>query len=304
MKNQVIAIVVTFNRKALLYENLNALLAQTEPCDILIIDNHSTDGTKKLLESEFPEIFNTYPQEYQRIFYLDTGINLGGAGGFSFGIKKAVEYSYKYLWIMDDDCIPEKTALAELLKADYELKGIYGFLASKVLWTDGNICKTNIQRYPMAKRVHDFHSGLVKVNYSSFVSMFFKSELVKELGLPIKEFFIWSDDLEYTRRISRKYPSFLCNHSIVTHKCKGNYGINIAIESPERIDRYEYIYRNDVYVFKREGLKGYLYIAARNIYHIFRILFVSKGQKSKKIKTIIYGTKKGIKFSPKIEYVS
>ena len=368
------AVIVTYNRKALLKECILALLGQSRSCDILVIDNHSTDGTgdmvRELMETEAKaedEAVRKEPEssrlskaegsEHQvqpcesadvkatvqgipRIIYKDTGSNLGGAGGFSYGIREAVELGYEYIWIMDDDCIPEPEALKELFaaaeklekenakasvksraKADHRIrpevkanrtegtkaakpKEAYGFLASKVLWTDGSICRTNVQRYPMARRVKDFESELVRVNYSSFVSMFFKSSIVRELGLPIKEFFIWSDDLEYTRRISMKYPCWLCNRSVVVHKCKGNYGINIAVELPERVDRYKYIYRNDVYVFRKEGLKGFLYVAVRDIYHVVKVLLTAKEGKLSKIRTIIGGTLSGLSFDPKIEYVN
>lgn len=332
------AVIVTYNRKALLKECILALLGQSRSCDILVIDNHSTDGTgdmvRGLMENKGAD------PDMPRIIYKDTGSNLGGAGGFSYGIREAVELGYEYIWIMDDDCIPEPEALKELFaaadklekenteasakhrtKADHRLKPevktkrtedakaakpkeAYGFLASKVLWTDGSICRTNVQRYPMARRVKDFESELVRVNYSSFVSMFFRSSIVRELGLPIKEFFIWSDDLEYTRRISMKYPCWLCNRSVVVHKCKGNYGINIAVELPERVDRYKYIYRNDVYVFRKEGLKGFLYVTVRDFYHVVKVLFTAKEGKLSKIRTIIGGTLSGLSFDPKIEYVN
>ena len=78
-----VAIVVTYNRKTLLMENIQCLLAQQPKVpDILIVDNHSTDGTQAALEQ--------YIQNGQ-ISYYDTGTNLGGAGGFQYGIREAAE---------------------------------------------------------------------------------------------------------------------------------------------------------------------------------------------------------------------
>ena len=46
MNNDVIAIIVTYNRKELLKESIEALLQQTyKNFDILVIDIASTDGT-------------------------------------------------------------------------------------------------------------------------------------------------------------------------------------------------------------------------------------------------------------------
>ena len=49
--NKVAAVVVTYNRKQLLKENISCLMSQTlrEKMDIVIIDNHSSDGTKEVL---------------------------------------------------------------------------------------------------------------------------------------------------------------------------------------------------------------------------------------------------------------
>ena len=190
---KIMAIVVTYNRKELLKECINALLNQSyKNCDILIVDNASTDGTKEYIENEMKN---------KRVHYVNTGANIGGAGGFNYGMKEAYKLGCAYMWLMDDDCIVHEDSLEQLLKADSELNGEYGFLASKVLWKDNQVCKMNIPRITLSKKVQDFNSDMVNICMATFVSLFVKSEVVKLVGLPIKEFFIWSDDLEYTRRI-------------------------------------------------------------------------------------------------------
>ena len=290
------AVVVTYNRKELLKENIQCLLAQEPaPPAILIIDNHSTDGTKE------------YIQEYiqnSSITYYDTGSNLGGAGGFSYGVKCAAEKGYDYIWLMDDDYMPQQTALAELQKADRQLNGQYGFLSSKVLWTDGNLCYMNRQRKTLTKSIDQLTEPLQPVVMASFVSLFIPLRIVKELGLPIKEFFIWTDDWEYTRRISRKYPCYAVRDSVVIHKSKSNTGANIATEGESRLDRFDYLYRNDVYLYRREGFKGFCYEFVRLNSHCLRVIIKSPDHKIKRLKKIINGTKKGFKFRPQIEYIN
>ena len=49
--------VVTYNRKVMLEECLEALLRQSRPVDtILLVDNHSTDGTLEMIHSRFPAV--------------------------------------------------------------------------------------------------------------------------------------------------------------------------------------------------------------------------------------------------------
>lgn len=292
--NNTIAVVVTYNRIKLLLENINCLLAQSvKDLDILVIDNNSTDGTGEALQSYI---------DNKQILYHNTGKNLGGAGGFQLGIKLAAEAGYKYIWVMDDDCMPETDALAQLLIADEKLCGNYGFLASKVLWKDGSICAMNVQRRTLTKNVKDFSEELISVKMSSFVSFFVKSETVCELGLPIKEFFIWTDDWEYTRRISKKYPCYLVTGSVVVHKSNANIGANISNDSLDRLDRYRYLYRNDVYLYRREGIKGFFYELFRLNLHALKTLFKAKNKRFKRIKIIFGGSISGLKFNPKIEF--
>ena len=292
---KIAAIVVTFNRKELLKENIKCLLNQTmkDLFDIIIIDNHSTDDTRSEI--------NIYIKN-KDIIYKDTGSNLGGAGGFQFGIKYAAEHNYDYIWVMDDDCMPTKTALEEFLNVDKKLNGQYGFLSSKVLWKDHTICVMNRQRKNMIQTVSDFNSETVPIVMASFVSLFMPTKIVYELGLPIKEFFIWTDDWEYTRRISLKYPCYLCNKSMVVHKSKSNIGANIANDSLDRLERYTYLYRNDVYLYRREGLYGFVYESFRLIFHILRVIFRGKNKKNKRISYVWNGTLKGLSFYPKIEF--
>ena len=292
---KVIAVVVTYNRKNLLKECIEALLNQEyDDCSILVVDNASTDGTR--------EYIDTYI-DGKSVIYSNTGANLGGAGGFNYGIRQAVQMGAEYIWVMDDDCIVQKHSLSNLFVADKKLKGKYGFLSSKVLWKDGNICEMNVQRRTLTKNVSDFDNPIVQVSMASFVSLFIPAKVIKELGLPIKDFFIWTDDWEYTRRISLKYPCYLVNKSVVLHKSQSNIGAKIDTDSDDRLDRYNYLYRNDMYLYKREGLKGFAYEIPRLMIHITRVIKGDCNNKAKRIGIIIKSTLSGIRFNPKIEYV-
>lgn len=294
MLEKVIAVIVTYNRKELLKESIHAILNQNyKNCDILVIDNFSTDGTAEYIK----DVVNN-----ERVSYINTGSNLGGAGGFNFGIKEAIKMNADYIWVMDDDCIVHKDTLEELMKADKQLYGNYGFLSSKVLWKDNSICTMNLQRRTLTKNIKNIDRK-TKIKMASFVSFFIKRKIVLELGLPIKDFFIWTDDWEYSRRISRKYNCYFIPNSIVTHKSKNNIGANIANDSPERLDRYRYLYRNDVYLYKREGIKGYIYIFLRIIYHALKIIVSKQKNKRKKLNIIFKTTREGFTFNPNIEYV-
>ena len=98
------------------------------------------------------------------------------------------------------------------------------------------------------------------------------------------------------------YPCYLVTDSVVTHKSKSNIGANIVTESSDRLDRFKYLYRNDVYLYRREGIKGFLYEFFRLSSHILRILLKSADCKKERINYVLKGTKEGLKFYPNVEF--
>lgn len=296
--NKVAAIVVTYNRIELLKKNIEALIGQVcdYEFDILIIDNASTDGTKDF----------ACQLKQKKIKYYNTGKNIGGAGGFNFGIKKAVERGYRWLWLMDDDTIPETDSLQKLLDVDEQLDGQYGFLSSRVLWKDGTQCLMNCPQFKHKKINQDkLTNSLTQISQASFVSMFMRTETVLEVGLPIKEFFIWGDDVEYTRRISLRYEkkSYMVRASKVFHFMKVNRGSNIAIDEAGRISRYRYAFRNEFYTYRQEGFGGIIYYLAKCTFNIGRIFFISSCDKLQRCRVVIKAMIEGKSFNPPIEYI-
>ena len=294
-KGDIAAVIVTYNRKDKLLNCIKALQSQKggNP-DIMVIDNASDDGTKEALT----ELIDS-----GAIIYKNTGRNLGGAGGFEIGVREASLMGFKYVWLMDDDCVPHKKALNELKKAHNKLRGRYGFLSGKIVWRDGNICRMNVQKKDVISKVEDFDRDLQKIQFATFVSCFIKTSVVKEVGLPIGEFFIWGDDLEYTRRISMEYPCYYVKDSVALHDCESNSGSNVALDTLERLKLYTYAYRNEFYVFKREGLKGLAYWFARIIYHIIRISASGEPDKKKRFSALFKGVLMGFLYSPTIDIV-
>lgn len=297
MKNNVITVVVTYNRRELLRKGLESLLSQTHPCDVLVVDNASDDGTKEMIDNDF---------DRPEVIYMNTGSNLGCSGGNQVGIKKALQLGYDYVWIMDDDTWPEKYALEQLFKADKKINGNWGFLSSVAYWTDGNICKMNWQKKDIFRHVKekDYQHSIVKIHMATFVSLLVKSDVIKEVGLPIGEYFIWTDDWEFTGRISRAgYQGYMVSDSRVVHAMKQNARVNFATEEESRIERFHYIYRNDVNCYRNYGLKGWMYLISKGVYTALNILLHSEGNKTQKIRIMIKGFAEGLKFNPAIEKV-
>jgi rhamnopyranosyl-N-acetylglucosaminyl-diphospho-decaprenol beta-1,3/1,4-galactofuranosyltransferase len=241
----VCAVVVTYNRRDLLEECLTALQGQSRPLDgILVVDNASTDGTDRLLTEKFPSVTT-----------LRLASNLGGAGGFTEGVKRAYADGFDWLWLMDDDTIPTESALEELLAVDRR-DGLRppSILASKVLDAEGNVHPFN-RPWPrtgaFAELVDAAASGLLLIRYASFVSLMIRRDAVQRHGLPHAEYFIWNDDVEYTARVLRDEPGYLVPASVVHHK--NVVGIAGAATAT---DRYYYEVRNKLFLLRSQAWKS------------------------------------------------
>lgn len=289
----VAAVVVTYNRVRMLRQCLAALEAQSVSCDVLVVDNASTDDTAAVVQQIM--------QMNCSVHYRSTGANLGGAGGFNFGMRWAVEAGYRFVWVMDDDCLPEPQALEVLLDVDRDLGGTYGWLSSRALWTDGQECRMN--RPKLKKHVQPLPGGALPAVQATFVSLFLRAEMIRAAGLPIREFFIWGDDIEYTRRIAvrRREPCYVVPQSRVVHAMKENTGSNLATDSRERLGRYRYAYRNENFIYRQEGLRGRIYYAVRCLYHSVRILLKSGSDRGERLRVLWQAVREGQHFDPEIE---
>ena len=255
-----------------------------------MIDNASTDGTAEAVAA----------MALPNLVYRNTGKNLGGAGGFAYGVREAALAGYDALWLMDDDTLPTPTALAEFLQADRNLHGRYGWLSGRALAPDGTDQPMNLQRVTPYKDLPSFDGARIPAVMASFVSLFLRTETVRRYGLPIAEFFIWSDDWEYTRRISRAQPCYVIPASRVVHAMQNPGIVNIAADAPARWERYRYFYRNDVVLYRREGVRGWLWLLAKDAWHTVQVLRSPQGRKAWRIGIIWKGFFAGVRFAPEI----
>lgn len=281
------AVIVTYNRKELLIECIDALLNQSyELKDILIIDNNSNDGTWEYIkENELDD----------KIIYKKLDKNIGGAGGFHEGIKEAIDGCYDWIWIMDDDTIPTKKALEELINGINDIKETnIGFVSSKVVGTNNEEMNVpNISRrldeneYPIWMKY--LNKSIVEVESATFVSTLINIDAIKKVGLPWKEFFIWGDDIEYTLRISRNFGTgYVVGKSIVIHKRKSAKNLSLIDEyNLDRLNMYKYKYRNDIIISNNyNSFKVRIKVIINTSLYGIKALFKSRKYKLKKFNIV------------------
>lgn len=192
------AVVVTFNRKELLLKNINASFKQKRKLNrIIIIDNHSTDGTKEYVYS------NLDKNCQKEIDYVYLKENVGGSGGFSYGVQYAYEHGYDYLWLMDDDGRPwNEDTLLNLVSYidDNRLYNQPIMLNSLVQCDDNNLSFGEVQDGRIIYKKEEIKYKELKGHCSLFNGTLISKELVQKIGFPRNDYFIKGDEKEYFAR--------------------------------------------------------------------------------------------------------
>jgi len=198
---RVVAVVVTWNRAALLERLLRAVDAQeTRPDAVLVVDNASTDDTPAVLRR-----LRDVLRPALHVLSLDR--NTGGAGGFHAGMAAALDLGADLLWLMDDDGEPAPDCLA-LLLPHLDRHDLLG--PAVVAEGDPRRLCFPIRIPGSARVVHDLEDveraapgGLLPDVVIPFNGVLLTRQLVERIGLPRQEFFIWGDDVEYLWRARR-----------------------------------------------------------------------------------------------------
>lgn len=244
-------LIVTYNRLKLLQEEVDSIRQQTyTDFEIIVVDNCSSDDTAKWLDEQ-KDIYTIHINPD----------NIGPAKAFSLGMKYIAEQGYEYCWLMDDDVECKPDSLNELVKA-YARKDGIGYLCSKVLGIDG--CPMNVPKIDQRVSVNGYSNygdlleyGMVKVEDSTFVSMFIPCQYIFEKGLPLGEFYNWCVDTEYSMRLSRDKDCYLVGNSIVVHKRLIQKSLSFETETdPVRLSYYRSTFRNNMYIMKLYFMKG------------------------------------------------
>jgi GT2 family glycosyltransferase len=199
-----VAIVLNYQREEMTAACVAALEASTEPPRVLIVDNASPDGSGERLRARFPQHA-----------YLQTGGNLGYAGGNARGMAWAHSQGAERIFVVNDDAEPDPQCVALLnaaLDADYGAAVASPMMLhaepANVIWWGGG-------RFS-ALRVMGTHEGYgtrapaVKDSPAPYAvtslcgcAMMFRADAVRALGGFREDFGSYVEDLELSVRYTR-----------------------------------------------------------------------------------------------------
>lgn len=177
----------------------------------IIVNNNHKENLKDL------------EKKFSKFIFIDSGKNLGFAGGNNIGIKQALKEGSDWIFLINNDTILDKNLLVQLFKSS-SLIDKTGILGPKVYFAPGY--EFHKERYKPEdqgkviwyagglidwKNVLASHRGVDEVDKgqydqqeeTDFVSgcaMFVKKEVFKKIGLLDERYFLYWEDVDFCRR--------------------------------------------------------------------------------------------------------
>ncbi len=223
-ESSVASVTIAYNSEKLLPRQLDALLRQSKPIDeIIVVNNASTDGTRRLL-------FEKYP----RVTVLDLSANVGAGGGYAAGMAyAAIEKKHDWVWLLDHDSLPADVGLETLLQG---LAGVQGFTESVGMLAPVPINSGTQLSYPgmlwsrgwIRPPSDMLHQPVCFVDAVISSGSLIRSKVIETIGLPRADFFIDFVDYEYCLRLrSHGYRIAVVRDSLLEHAIGNPRTINI-----------------------------------------------------------------------------
>lgn len=320
--NNVVAVVVTYlNRFNLLKQVIDSLLEENVK-RIIVVDNGSDKESYDKLEA-----LSLALDGILKVCRFED--NLGSANGFSFGIQQAYKEDAEYVWLLDDDNKPRKGALNALLKFWNEnnpnpsetitisLRLDRQQYIDSILYNDKDILlgKKNSfmtfdvlnyfkKRLNKSKKKFDLNNlQYAEVGQAPYGGMFFHKCIVDNIGYPNKDFFVYTDDTEFSYRIIKQNGKIYAiidsilddidtSWSNITNKNIFMYHPILDSESDFRI---YYSFRNRVFFELRERVSNKVFYIINMLFFMLNLLFKAiLKKKIKRYKLVILAIRDGI----------
>lgn len=239
-------VITTHNREQLLRECVEHVQHQTIPPDkIIIVNNASTDGTGHYLK--------TLSEQYKTIDVIDLLVNTGGAGGFAVGIERAAETAAAWVLVIDDDAIIAIDYMEQIFVAAQQNAMYQAFAGAVTVNGQIDTChrRNLIGIGLLSKNCKEevYEQSCFACDIASFCGMVVDLSLVRQIGLPHAEYFIWYDDTEYSLRIHNYSRFLVVPQAVLIHKIT-----QLEKTHPRRYDWKEYYaIRNRLLMVQEHG---------------------------------------------------
>lgn len=233
---KVIIILLNWNRWKYTLECLESLESLNYPdFDVVVVDNGSEDGSQSQLEAARPDLT-----------LLQTGVNLGYAGGNNAGIKYALEHGADYVWVLNNDTLVNSNTLSALVEAACSRSrvGIVGSVS--MFCANGSVREATTsasqrrgERYVPVSCTKPAAHSIDQIQFVDVVagaSVLLDIRMLREIGVFDERFFHYFEDVELCERARKAgwAVAYACRSRV-----KHAFGTSLSTSSAQA--RYYYV---------------------------------------------------------------
>lgn len=201
-------IIINYNRKDYLKNCIESILKNTDypNYEIVVVDNHSTDGSVELVRKNFPSV---------RL--IENEKNYAFGGGANIGMKKT---QGKYVVLLDNDTLVQPGWLPKIVEVAENDEKIAVAASVVILKSLYDLYKNNSNRNlndeKIAKKVmadfysrHDSLKGIEELSHVAISACLLRREVFEKIGFFSNYIFLFWEDTELCWR------SILCGYKVV-----------------------------------------------------------------------------------------
>ena len=289
---KIAVILVNYNGVSDTLTCIESIKNSTVDCQIIVVDNSSSQNELKVIEDFFPEVIG-----------IQSKINGGFSYGNNFGIRMAIERKYEYILLLNNDTVIDKNMIKFLLSYASEntitVPSMFYYSNPETLWYGGGYIDKWTGRGKHKRMNKKLNVDLLKPEECTFATgccMLISSNILKNIGLLDESFFMYCEDTEFCiRAIQSGVIIKYIPRAKLWHKVSDSTG---GSNSPFAI---YYMTRNRLMYIEMH--KSFFWFTAK-FFSLFTRLLKAKFEKEKEIKeAFIMGIRdfrKGIKGQAKI----
>ncbi|MBE2904513.1 glycosyltransferase family 2 protein [Anoxybacillus flavithermus] len=289
-------IILNWNAYDDTFECLKSLEHLTYPYfHVFLVDNASQDNSFDKLQEDYKEGKFNVP-----ITFIQTGANLGFAGGNNVAIKEAYNQGYQYFWMLNNDTVVDPNALTPLVEALEKDKQvgivgskIYYYGTNKIWFAGGKVNTWTGATKHIGIKEEDIgqYDRQSEVDYITGCSLCFRKEVIENVGYMFEDYFLYYEETDWNIRARQNNWSIkFVPDSIVFHKISASSG---GEENPAPYVGY-YDIRNSLVFIKRTQpdykiVVAFLYSIWKVIKKIVRMIVTDQDSKKRRLLFLIRG---------------
>ncbi|MFO7680287.1 MAG: glycosyltransferase family 2 protein [Chloroflexota bacterium] len=198
----VVTLILNTNRRADTLECLQSLtLNAYAKLDILVLDNHSTDGSVAAIEAAFPQVS-----------IVNLTHNLGYAGNNNVGIRAAMDKGADWVFVLNEDTVLAPDCLQKMVEvgeSDPQI-GIVGPLVyhhdePDIIQTAGGVFGRNWEAFHLAENEPD-EGQFTQPHFVDWISgcgILVRRSVIEQLGMIDERYFYFWEETEWCLRASK-----------------------------------------------------------------------------------------------------